>query len=80
MAADVIQISGDKGLFAYDPSTERIFRDNQLMPTDEATPVYAYFGKKHLPQFAGIYLRSLNVVLTLSGNAQIVTGDENLIQ
>ena len=79
--AELIEITSEKGdYFVYDPGTERIFKNNQLVPTDEACPIYAYFGKKHMPQFAGIWLRDIDIILTKSGRLQTRTGDNNLIQ
>lgn len=80
MASSVIEIPSEKGYFSFDTVTERIFRNNELVPSDEAEPIYAYYGKKHFPQFAGIWLKDLDSILTRSGKINPRTSDNNLIQ
>lgn len=78
--AKVIEISCERGLYSFDPETERIFRNNELVPSDLAMPIYSYYGKKHMPQFAGIWLKDIDSILTQSGSLNVRTGDKNLIQ
>lgn len=76
----MINIPSEKGYFSFDQNTERIFRDNALVPSKEAQPIYAYYGKRHFPQFAGIWLKDTDEILTKSGKISKRTGDVNLIQ
>lgn len=78
--ANIIDIPSSRGNFSYDPETERIFRDGELVPSTEAQPIYAYYGKRHFPQFAGIWLKEIDGILTRSGRINQRTGDVNLIQ
>lgn len=78
--AEVIVINCEKGQYSFDPDTERIFRNNELVPSGEAVPIYAYYGKKHFPQFAGIWLKEYDSILTRSGKMNSRTGSTNLIQ
>lgn len=78
--AKVIEIQCERGQYSFDPETERIFKDGELVPSDMVMPIYSYYGKKHLPQFAGIWLRDIDSILTQSGKINVRTGNKNLIQ
>lgn len=76
----MIDIPSKRGYYSYDPETERVFLNDELIPSSKVSPIYSYYGKRHFPQFAGLLLKEYNVILSLSGKENPVTEDENLIQ
>lgn len=58
--------------YKFDQETERIYKSGVLIPKTEAEPVYS--GMK----FAGIYLKTKDSVLSLSGKINKLTDPETL--
>lgn len=74
---DIYTIKGDK--YSFDPDTERIFKNGILLTTIQAEPVYARATKSEIPRFAGIYLKEIDSILSISGKINPIT-DANVVQ
>jgi len=62
----MIEIISFKGeTFKYDPDTERIFMGGKLLDQSEVEPVYS--NVENNPEFAGIYFKHTNSILSRSG-------------
>ena len=64
-------LTKDEELYRFDPETERIYKDGQLLPTTVAEPFYS--DVNGATRFSGIYLKTLGQVITLSGNKNTVS-------
>ena len=73
---DIYTLKGEH--YSYDEDTTRIFKDGRLMPSTEAEPVFQGLSEDSVPVFAGIYLKALDMVLSLTGKLNPVT-DANTI-
>jgi len=71
----MINILTEKGEnFSFDPSTERIFKDGMLMSSVNVEPIYSNANdKESTPKFAGILLKDVNSIVSLSGKINKVT-------
>ena len=64
----MIEIITQKGeRYTFDPSTQRIFRDQVFIPKTEVEPIYSGNGDDGEPVFAGLYLKGKNSIITLNG-------------
>lgn len=73
---DIYTIKGEH--YSYDENTTRIFKDGQLLSSTEAEPVFQGLSEDSVPMFAGIYLKNLDAILSLTGKLNPVT-DVNTI-
>ena len=76
---DIITITGER--YSFDPETERVFKDGKLIPSTEAEPVYSNVpnDKDAPPRFSGLYFKSSDSILSLSGKLSPVTDINNII-
>lgn len=69
----MIEIVTKKGeVYSYDESTQRLFKDNRYIPRTEIEPVYSDNGQDKEPVFSGLYIKSSNSIITLTGNIKPV--------
>jgi len=74
---EIYTVKGEK--YSFDPETERIFKDGILLSSVQAEPIYSNFSEEEAPRFSGIYLKSIESILSLSGKINPIT-DINTIQ
>lgn len=75
----MIEIISEKGeRYSYDPGTDRIFRDNVLVSSVEAEPVFSS-SDSGIPRFSGIYLKNLGKILSLSGKYSQLSDPNTII-
>ena len=72
---DIYTLKGER--YSYDENTMRLFKDGVLLSSAVAEPVFQDNGSE-IPEFAGVYLKDSNKVVSLSGNINTVT-DPNSI-
>lgn len=69
----MIEIVTKKGeVYSYDESTQRLFKDSRYIPRTEIEPVYSGNGQDKEPVFSGLYVKSSNSIITLTGNIKPV--------
>jgi hypothetical protein len=75
---DIITLKGEK--YSFDPDTERVFKDGKLIGSNLVEPVYSDFNEFTPPTFSGLWLKSINSILSLSGKINPVITDINSVQ
>lgn len=65
-------VSG-KDYYQFDPDNERIYKNNTLLPSYEAEPVYDGGG-----EFVGIHYRGSSNLITRSGKVIVLTSDAEI--
>jgi hypothetical protein len=73
---EIITIKGEK--WSFDEDTKRLYRGNTLVPEVEAEPVYSYLDKSLPPEFCGIYVKSINSIISMSGNINKITNADSI--
>lgn len=74
---NIITLKGER--YSFDEETMRIFKDGFVLPSTEAEPVYSSsFEDDRPPVFSGIYLKSINSIISLSGKINPVTDINNV--
>lgn len=68
----MIYINSSVGKFSYDETTQRLFRDGEYVPKSEVEPVFSGNSEENVPIFSGLYVKSTNTIITLSGNSKPV--------
>ena len=68
---EIVTLKGNK--YSYDEVTQRIYKDNILLTSAQAEPVFSNIAKETVPKFAGIYLKDSNSILSLSGKINPIT-------
>lgn len=76
----MIEIKAKSGeLYRFDPSTERLFRDDIFIPKSEIEPLYSGNSRNDQPPaFSGLWIKAKNQIITLTGNIKPIT-DQNSI-
>lgn len=64
-------LTNDGELYRFDPETERIYKDGQLLPSTVAEPVYSDVNSS--TRFSGIYLKTTGQIVSLSGKKNTVS-------
>lgn len=72
---DILTLTGER--YSFDPDTQRIFKNDILIPDTEAEPVFSELESGQ-PEFSGIYLKRLNKVVSRSGKINTVTDPNNI--
>jgi hypothetical protein len=67
------EFSSEKDYYQFDPSTERIYKNNTLLPSYEVEPVYDSRGN-----FVGIHYKGSNNLITKSGKTITLTSDAEI--
>ena len=68
----MVEILANTGeLYKYDQETDRIYKDGFVLPSTTAEPVFSDVNGN--TKFSGIFLKTSNQILTLSGNLNPVT-------
>lgn len=63
----MIDITTNGGVkYSFDPSTQRLFRDQTFIPKTEIEPVYSN-GGDDVPELAGLYVKSKGILITRNG-------------
>ncbi len=76
----MITINSEKGeMFSYDPSTGRVFKDGFLVPSTEVEPIFSSIDSEITPKFSGLYLKELNMILSLSGKYSQLSNPNTII-
>jgi hypothetical protein len=65
-------VSG-KDFYQFDPDTERIYKNNVLLPSYEVEPVYDGGG-----DFVGIHYKGSSNLITRSGKILVLTSDAEI--
>lgn len=73
---DIYTIKGER--YSYDETTMRLFKDGTLLSSNIAEPVFQK-NSSDIPQFAGVYLKDSNKVISMSGNINTVTDPNSII-
>jgi len=73
---DIYTINSER--YSYDESTMRIFKDGKLLSQTIAEPVFQN-NSSGIPEFAGIYLKESNKVISMSGNINTITDPNSII-
>lgn len=68
---EITTIKGDK--YSYDETNQRIYKNNILLTSAQAEPVFSNITDDQLPRFSGIYLKDNNSIVTLSGKINPTT-------
>ena len=64
----MIEITTPKGeIYTFDPSTQRIFKNQVFISKTEVEPIYSGNGDDGEPKFAGLYLKGKGSIITLNG-------------
>ena len=72
---DIATLTGER--YSFDPDTQRIFKNDILVPTSEAEPVFSEMGEGQ-PEFSGIFLKKLGKVISRSGKINSITDPNNI--
>ena len=72
------EIYSERGRYAYDEETGRIYKDGYVVPTTQAEPVFSGQTEETAPEFSGILLKTTGEVISMSGKINKVT-DPNSI-
>lgn len=72
---DILTLTGER--YSFDPDTQRIFKNDILIPDTEAEPVFSELESGQ-PEFSGIYLKRLNKVVSRSGKINTITDPNNI--
>ncbi len=72
---DIITLKGER--WSYDPETTRIFKDDKLVPSTEAEPIFADSTGDE-PEFSGIYVKTKNQIVSRTGKINTIS-DPNTI-
>ncbi len=72
---DILTLTGER--YSFDPDTQRIFKNDILIPDTEAEPVFSELESGQ-PEFSGIYLKRLNKVVSRSGKINTITDLNNI--
>lgn len=72
---DIYTLKGER--YSYDENTMRLFKDGTLLSPTVAEPVFQN-NSSGTPEFAGVYLKDSNKVVSMSGNINTIT-DPNSI-
>lgn len=77
----MIQIISDKGEeYSYDEGKGIIYKDNYVVPSTLAEPIFSGNGKKNQPpQFSGIYFKQTGSILTMSGRYETLTDPNTIV-
>lgn len=65
-------VSG-KDFYQFDPENERIYKNNTLLPSYEAEPVYDGSG-----DFVGVHYKGSSNLITRSGKVIVLTSDAEI--
>lgn len=65
-------VSG-KDFYQFDPDTERVYKNNTLLPSYEVEPVYDGGG-----EFVGIHYKGSSNLITRSGKVIVLTSDAEI--
>lgn len=68
--------SGDQ--YRYDPQTHRVFRNDAFVSSVHVEPVFSGNDKDMEPIFSGLFIKSQNSILTLTGNLKPLTDIDNI--
>ena len=74
---DIVTLKGVR--YSFDPDTERVFKDGKLLGANLVEPVYSDFNDSTPPTFSGLWLKSINSILSLSGKINPVITDINSV-
>ena len=73
---DIYTIKGER--YSYDDTTMRLFKDGTLLSQVVAEPVFQN-NSSGIPEFAGIYLKDSNKIISLSGNINQIVDPNSII-
>ena len=73
---DIYTIKGER--YSYDDTTMRLFKDGTLLSQVVAEPVFQN-NSSGIPEFAGIYLKDSNKIISLSGNIHQIVDPNSII-
>lgn len=69
----MIEFMSKKDYYQFDPDNERIYRNNTLLPSFEAEPVYLGDG-----EFAGIHYKGSSNIITRTGKVITLTSEAEI--
>ena len=72
---DIVTLTGER--YSFDPDTQRICKNDILVPSTEAEPVFSEMESGQ-PEFSGIYLKKTGRVVSRSGKINTVTDPNNI--
>ncbi len=72
---DIATLTGER--YSFDPDTQRIFKNDILVPTTDAEPVFSEMESGQ-PEFSGIFLKRLNKIISRSGKINTITDPNNI--
>lgn len=71
---ETINILTRRGLYTFDPDSQRIFKDDMYLSRNIAEPIFCGNDEgEEEPMFAGIYLVTSDEIITRTGNIKKVT-------
>lgn len=73
---DIYTIKGER--YSYDENTMRLFKDGNLLSQNIAEPVFQT-NSSGIPEFAGIYLKDSDKIVSMSGNINPITNPNSII-
>lgn len=76
----MIDIYSENGeIYSFDENTERIYKDNILIPKSVAEPVYSGNDQGEDTEFSGIFLKTIGKILSRSGKISNVSDIETVV-
>jgi hypothetical protein len=72
------EIYCERGRYAYDEETGRIYKDGYVVPTSQAEPVFSGQTEESAPTFSGIHLKGTDEIISMSGKISKVTDPNTL--
>lgn len=64
----MIEILSEGDKWGFDEATQRLYKNDMVVPERDAIPVYSNSDKDALPEFSGIYVKATGCIISLSGN------------
>ncbi len=73
----MIKIKTQGEEYFFDEDNFNVIKDGKILSSAEVEPVFFGNGSDSKPEFAGLFLKSRNAILTLSGEVNPITQDIN---
>ena len=71
---EIITTKGEK--WEFDPESKLLFKNQTVIPSREAEPVYTNTDKSIPPVFSGIHVKATNSIISLTGKINKITNIE----